>query len=98
MAYPDSKMSRRAVLLSAAALSACSRGPKGAPPPKTIEAAVAGPWRAAADRARDPWRHPAQSLAFWGLQPGQTVVEFWPGAGWFSDIVAPFVAATGGKF
>jgi len=37
-------------------------------------------------------------LKFWGLKPGQTVVEFWPGAGWYTDIVAPFAAATGGKY
>jgi predicted methyltransferase len=36
-------------------------------------------------------------LAFWGLKPGQTVAEFWPGAGWYTDILAPFLAATGGK-
>lgn len=94
----DVSFSRRAVLLSATALAACSRGPKPPPPPATIEAAVAGPWRSPADRARDPWRHPAESLRFWGLAPGQTVVEFWPGAGWYSDIIAPFLAATHGKF
>jgi len=97
MAHPD--ISRRAVLLSAAALSACSgRGAvKGETAPATLEAAVAGSWRLPADRARDPWRHPVESLRFWDLKPGQTVVEFWPGAGWYTDIVAPFLAATGGK-
>jgi predicted methyltransferase len=98
MIHPHVFISRRAVLLSAAALSACHSGPKGAPPPKTLEAAIAGAWRRPADRARDPWRHPLESLRFWGLAPGQTVVEFWPGAGWFSDIIAPFLAATGGRF
>jgi len=58
---------------------------------------VAGSWRTPEDRARDRWRHPAQSLEFWGLRPGWTVVEFWPGAGWYTDILAPFLAATGGK-
>ena len=93
----QSGISRRAVLLSSAALAAC--GGKGAAPkpPATIEAAVAGAWRLPADRARDPWRHPVQSLTFWGLKPGQTVVEFWPGAGWYTDILAPFLNATGGK-
>ncbi len=86
------------MLLSAAALSACGARPGGANGPKTLEAAVAGSWRVPADRARDAWRHPVESLRFWGLRPGQTVVEFWPGAGWYSDIVAPFLAATGGKF
>jgi len=96
-------VSRRALLLGATALAACGpRKSAEAPPQKasranTIEAAVAGAWRTPADRARDAWRHPAESLKFWGLKPGQTVVEFWPGAGWYTDILAPFLAATGGK-
>ena len=63
----------------------------------TLQEAVAGDWRAPADKARDPWRHPVESLEFWGLKPGQTVVEFWPGAGWYTDILAPYLAANGGK-
>jgi len=91
--------SRRGVVLGAMALGACSGSrPKGAAAPATLEAAVAGAWRSPADRARDTFRHPVESLKFWGLQPHQTVVEFWPGAGWYSDIVAPYLAATGGKF
>ena len=92
-------LSRRAVLAGATALAGC-HGKPGEPraaPPKTIAAAVAGPWRSAADKARDRWRHPAESLAFWGLEPGDTVVEFWPGAGWYTEILAPFLHATGGK-
>ena len=101
-------LSRRSVLASCAALAAC--GPKAddrsgtkagaarpATDPSTIEGAVAGDWRLPVDRARDAFRHPAETLKFWGLKPGQTVVEFWPGAGWYTDIVAPFLAATGGK-
>jgi predicted methyltransferase len=99
MAYPGMGFSRRGVVLGAMALGACSGGrPKGAAAPATLEAAVAGAWRSPADRARDAFRHPLESLKFWGLQPRQAVVEFWPGAGWYSDIVAPYVAATGGKF
>ncbi len=94
---------RRGLLLGAAATAAaCSPKPKAgaaveSEAPTTIEAAVAGPWRSASDKARDPWRRPVESLKFWGLKPGQTVVEFWPGAGWYTDILAPFLAATNGK-
>ncbi|HEY9217729.1 MAG TPA: methyltransferase, partial [Phenylobacterium sp.] len=63
----------------------------------TLAQAVAGEWRLPADRTRDVWRHPAETLTFFGLKPGQTVVEFWPGAGWYTDILAPYLAATGGK-
>ena len=103
---PVRHWSRRGVLVGAGALglSACGRKPEAekAKPaaksgPDTIEQAVAGPWRLPADRARDPWRHPVETLKFWGLRPGQTVVEFWPGAGWYTDILAPFLADTHGK-
>lgn len=93
------RISRRLALFGGASLAGCRPGPEGrkVSPPRTIAESVAGPWRSAADRARDRWRHPVESLAFWGLQPGATVVEFWPGAGWYSEILAPFLAATGGK-
>ncbi|WP_374470704.1 class I SAM-dependent methyltransferase [Phenylobacterium sp.] len=106
MARPISTLSRRSILLGAAALSACGGKPaeqaqapakKGPASGMTLQQAVAGDWRLPADRARDAWRHPVESLTFWGLKPGQTVVEFWPGAGWYTDILAPFLAATGGK-
>jgi SAM-dependent methyltransferase len=63
----------------------------------TLAGAAAGDWRTGPDKARDAWRHPVQSLEFWEIRPGQTVVEFWPGAGWYTDILAPFLASTGGK-
>jgi predicted methyltransferase len=104
---PDISWSRRGVIVGAAAtgLVGCGRkkvveeAPK-APAKKgaeTIEAAVAGGWRSPADKARDIWRHPAETLKFWELKPGQTVVEFWPGAGWYTEILAPFLADTNGK-
>ncbi|MDQ0464515.1 putative methyltransferase [Caulobacter ginsengisoli] len=85
----------------AATLAACGKTPSAKPAAakgiETIADAVAGDWRLPQDRARDKWRHPVESLTFWGLKPGMTVVEFWPGAGWYTDILAPFLAATGGK-
>lgn len=62
-------------------------------------AAIASPARPAADSARDVFRHPYESLTFWGLQPGQTVVEIEPGrAGWWTGILQPYLSATGGKY
>jgi predicted methyltransferase len=58
---------------------------------------ASGP-RAAADRARDLYRHPEASLLFWGLRPGQTVIEVQPGGGWWTDILAPYLAQTGGRY
>lgn len=60
--------------------------------------AVAGDWRTAEDKARDRYRHPVESLEFWGLAPGMTVLEIQPGGGWWTDILAPYAHATGGSF
>ena len=92
-------------MLGALALAACGRKDEAQPKPAaskaarnmTLQEAVAGDWRLPADKARDPWRHPVETLEFWGLKPGQTVVEFWPGAGWYTDILAPYLAANKGK-
>jgi len=54
--------------------------------------------RRAADRARDIYRHPAASLTFWGLKRGDTVIDVSPGAGWWTDIIAPYLAASGGRY
>ena len=100
MAHPVFSASRRGAVLGALALGACNGkvgGSRTSGAATTLQATVAGDWRLPADRARDPWRHPVESLTFWGVKPGQTVVEFWPGAGWYTDIIAPFLAATGGK-
>jgi predicted methyltransferase len=103
LASSAASFSRRGALIGALALAAC--GKKGEAEPAltkaarnmTLQDAVAGDWRPAADKARDAWRHPVETLEFWGLKPGQTVVEFWPGAGWYTDILAPYLAANKGK-
>ena len=64
-----------------------------------LQAAVASTTRPEADRARDSQRHPFETLTFWGLQPGLTVVEIEPGrAGWWRNILEPYAAATGGRY
>jgi predicted methyltransferase len=48
--------------------------------------------------ARDIYRHPRESLSFWGLKPGMTILEIWPGGGYWTDILAPYAKATGGTY
>lgn len=67
-------------------------------PVAAIRAAVEGAWRSAEDRSRDAWRHPVESLAFWGLAPGMQILEVQPGGGWWTEILAPYARATGGQF
>ncbi len=64
-------------------------------PSKEIAAAVQSPTRTPANRARDAYRHPAQTLAFFGVKPTQTVVEFLPAGGWYAEILAPLVKGRG---
>jgi predicted methyltransferase len=65
----------------------------------SIEAAVANPARPADQSARDARRHPAASLAFWGLEPGMDILEIAPGGeAWWTHILAPFARDTGGSY
>jgi predicted methyltransferase len=60
-----------------------------------IEKAVAGAHRSDANRARDVHRHPKETLQFFGVRPDSTVVEIWPGGGWYSEILAPLLRERG---
>ncbi len=63
-----------------------------------LAAAIAASSRAPENASRDAARHPQASLEFWGLKPGQTVVEISPGGGYWSEILAPYAKATGGHY
>jgi len=54
-----------------------------------IEKAMAGAHRSEANRARDVYRHPRETLSFFGVRPDSSVVEIWPGGGWYTEILAP---------
>ena len=101
--------SRRSVLTGVAALAlstaaGCGRkepkvdpaAPEG-PPQGSLEWAIAGAWRVQ-DKGRDAARHPMETLRFFGLQPKMTLVDFWPGSGWYTEIIAPYLKEGGGKY
>lgn len=54
-----------------------------------------GAWRSPENRARDRYRHPAATLRFFGIAPGQTVIEITPGTGWYSEILGPMLQDKG---
>jgi predicted methyltransferase len=56
-----------------------------------LKQAVAASTRSPEDAARDQYRHPVETLTFFGLKPDMTVVEIWPGGGWYTDILAPYL-------
>lgn len=59
---------------------------------------LAGDHRSDRNRARDPWRHPLETLAFFGLRADMTVVELWPGGGWYTEVIAPVLREEGQYF
>ena len=64
----------------------------------SLHSAVAASTRTPANVQRDRYRNPFDTLAFFGVQPNQTVVEIWPGGGWYTEILAPYVLQGGGTY
>lgn len=60
-----------------------------------LVSAVASTARSPKAIARDPARHPLEELTFFGLKPTMTVVELWPGSGYWTDILGPYLLPTG---
>ena len=77
--------------------------PANPPPPQSaqqmfdakIDAVLAGHWREDANKARDRYRHPKQTLEFFGLEPGMRLIEITPGAGWYAEVLAPLMQDDG---
>jgi predicted methyltransferase len=60
-----------------------------------LQEVLAGDHRSPENRARDQYRHPAETLSFFSVTPDVTVVEIWPGGGWYTEILAPYVRESG---
>ncbi|NIJ77386.1 putative methyltransferase [Xanthomonas campestris] len=64
-------------------------------PDAALQKAIDGNWRDRVYVQRDVYRHPGQTLAFFGIKPTQTVIEITPGGGWYSEILAPYLRDKG---
>ncbi|NQU60854.1 MAG: class I SAM-dependent methyltransferase [Rhodospirillales bacterium] len=62
---------------------------------KALATVIAGDHREAKNSARDIYRHPLETLSFLGLRPDMTVVEIYPGGGWYTEILAPYLNKKG---
>ena len=60
-----------------------------------LEGLLQGSHRTEANRLRDKYRHPVETLSFFGVKPDSNVVEITPGRGWYSEILAPLLKASG---
>ena len=87
-------MHRSLMLAAALAALAVSPVPAVAQSSAALEQ-VLGHERRADDRARDTWRHPAETLAFFQIEPGMTVVDYMPAGGWYTRVIVPYLGAQG---
>ena len=60
-----------------------------------LDTVLAGSWRSEKNKARDEYRHPKETLEFFGLKPGATLIEITPGGGWYTEILAPLLKGNG---
>src|SRR6202789_3855419 len=89
------KSSRIRSLILLAAITAFGYASGAAAADAALTAAVASPARPAAAVARDKSRHPVEELTFFGISPKMNVVELWPGGGYWTDILGPYLAPSG---
>jgi len=88
-----------ATLLTAACVQAGAEGPALAEEHNmALINAIDAPTRTPANVLRDRYRHPYETLQFFGVRPSDTVVEIWPGGGWYTEILAPYVLEAGGTY
>ena len=85
----------RSIRFAAALLALGAFGVATAAPDSALKAAVADPGRTANFVARDTVRHPVEELSFFGIKPDMTVVELWPGGGYWTEILGPYLAKSG---
>lgn len=63
--------------------------------PSTVEEAALSEYRTSEFKLRDQYRHPIETLNFFGVKKEMTVVEIWPSGGWYTEILAPLLSENG---
>lgn len=63
--------------------------------PSELQTWIDSPMRSLENKARDQYRHPGETLSFFGLKPTMSVLEIWPARGWYTEILAPYLKAQG---
>lgn len=82
--------------LTVLSLNACSESVQAnSASADALQQAINSEIRSERNRARDEFRHPAETLTFFGIEPTSTVVEISPGGGWYTEILAPYLKGNG---
>jgi len=76
-------------------IAACASGSSRQTTAEALTNVLAGPQRSEANRARDLYRHPKETLLFFGIRPEMKVLEVWPEPGWYTEILAPLLRDKG---
>ena len=84
-----------AVIACALVSSACTDVSSRQTTAEALTAILTGDQRTPEERARDVYRHPKETLLFFGIRPGMSVLEVWPEPGYYSAIIAPLVREKG---
>ena len=75
--------------------AACASSSSGQSTADALIAILAGDQRPPEERARDAYRHPRETLLFFGIRPEMKVMEVWPEPGWYTAVIAPLVREKG---
>jgi predicted methyltransferase len=77
------------------ALAACAAVSTRQQTADALTGILAGDQRTSEERARDVYRHPKETLLFFGIRPEMQVLEVWPEPGWYTEVIAPLVRESG---
>src|SRR2546423_13961831 len=84
-----------AAIASASLVAACAATSSRQTTAATLTAILAADYRPEESRARDSYRHPKETLLFFGIRPEMSVLEVWPEPGWYTELIAPLVREKG---
>jgi predicted methyltransferase len=92
------RLLKQVILATIVATLAATGALAATPKDLVLSEVIAGDWRSTDEKSRDAARKPVENLQFWGLKPGASILEVQPGAGWWTRILAPYAARTGGRY
>src|SRR4029077_8273969 len=84
-----------AAIASAVLVAACAATSSRPTTAEALTGILAADYPAPENRARDRYRHPKETLLFFGLRPEMSVLEVWPEPGWYTEVIAPLVRDKG---
>jgi predicted methyltransferase len=92
--FPNPRLAAAAIA-SAVLVAACAATSSRQTTAEALTGILAADYRSPENRARDRYRHPKETLLFFGIRPEMSVLEVWPEPGWYTEVIAPLVRDKG---